>query len=147
MHFLCEGSSLAGKPQLMLVFVLGEKVGLNIANLKCKTMSLLGSCQIIYRSWRLQKVWTMFYGIISLLQRFQNQILESSFDHLHTLLTTNGLSTAKDLCKKIWSCPCLERVKLLLWEVSNSLLNTMDRLQKHCPWLNSLLALPMPNQQ
>lgn len=55
---------------------------------------------------------------------------------LYTHLTFNMLSLTDSLFKMIWRCPYPKRVKFLLWEMTNSCLNTMERLQKRCPWIN-----------
>lgn len=51
-----------------------------------------------------------------------------------SLISSSDLSST-DLYRKLWSCPYLIRVKFLLWEITISCLNIMDRLQKRCPWI------------
>lgn len=68
---------------------------------------------------------------------------------LYTFLSSNRHTSMAILYKKLWSSPCPKRVKFLIWEISNSCPNTMDRLQIPCPWINLSLgvAFAMPTMK
>lgn len=52
--------------------------------------------------------------------------------HLSTV--THSSTSSWALFKHIWKFTCPKRGKFLLWEISQSCLDTMDRLQIRCPW-------------